>query len=220
MTAVDTSPTHRAMTESPAARPRGSLRQRLADRWALRWPVIRRQLPRDIVIVLWLMLLCQSMGVAWVMTDSVHTSVALVLKGAPVRRGELAVFAYQGGSVAKYYPDSALARWGRSLGAEVSLAGPRKGDGFVKYLIGLPGDRIEVQGDQVILQTAPGRRLDMGRCKPATRHGVPLVPIRPQVIPEGYVYMWAPHLDALDSRYELMGLVPMNAIVGRAVRLW
>jgi conjugal transfer pilin signal peptidase TrbI len=32
--------------------------------------------------------------------------------------------------------------------------------------------------------------------------------------------MWAPHLDALDSRYALMGLVPAHTIVGRGIALW
>lgn len=97
--------------------------------------------------------------------------------------------------------------------------GPRKGDGFIKYLIGVPGDRVEVVGDRVFLQTRRGR-LDMGRCKPATRKGHPLQPIAPQEIPEGYAYVWAPHVDALDSRYSVMGLVPKTAVVGRALRLW
>ena len=30
----------------------------------------------------------------------------------------------------------------------------------------------------------------------------------------------APHRDALDSRYSLMGLVPVSSIAGRAVKLW
>lgn len=217
-----TDATAAAISGDPAlelAAPRRGLRARLKARWTQRWPVIRRQLPRDAVILLWLALLCQSMGVAWVMTDSVHASAALVLKGAPVRPGELAVFGYAGGSLEGYYPDTWLTQLQRSWGLQVSLAGPRRGDGFVKYLIGVAGDRIEVEGDQVYLQTARGR-LAMGRCKPTTRKGVPLTPIQPQTIPEGFVYVWAPHVDALDSRYSVMGLVPVTSIVGRAVRLW
>ncbi|OYV01578.1 MAG: hypothetical protein CFE45_04195 [Burkholderiales bacterium PBB5] len=189
------------------------------QRIAQRWPVIRRQLPRDLVILLWLAILLQFVGVAWVMTDSVHASLALVLKGTPAAAGDLVVFGYTGRPLDRYYPEDTLYRLQRSLGWPVSTAGPRVGDGFIKYLIGVEGDRIEVEGDRVYLQTRRGR-LDMGRCKPTTRHGVPLVPIRPQTIPPGYVYVWAPHHDALDSRYEVMGLVPAKAIVGKAVRLW
>ena len=191
----------------------------LARRCRERAPVIRRQLPRDLVVVLWLALLAQSMGVAWVMTDSVHTSLALVIKGAPVRPGELAVFGYAGEPIAQYYSDDGFTKLLRSWGEPVSLSGPRKGDGFVKYLLGVEGDRVEVEGDAVYLQTKAGR-FAVGRCKPATRKGVPLQPIAPQTIPAGYVYVWAPHVDALDSRYAAMGLVPSSALVGRAVPLW
>ena len=182
-----------------------------------RWPTIRNKLPRDLAILAWLAVLAQSIGVAWVTTDSVHTTVALVLKGASVRPGELAVFAYSGGQIAGYYDDQAS--WRRLFDAKASLAGPSVGDGFVKYLVGVPGDRIEVSADHVYLHTARGR-LDMGRCKPVSRGGAPLASITEQVIPEGQVYVWAPHVDALDSRYAVMGLVPMRSIVGRAVRLW
>lgn len=184
-----------------------------------RWPRMRRQLPTDLLILTWLALAAQAFSVAWVMTDSVRTTVALVLKGATVRPGELAVFGYSGQAIPGYYQDDKLFRLQQALGQTPSSLGPRKGDGFVKYLIGIPGDRIEVDGDRVYLTTARGR-LDMGRCKPASRHGAPLTPIEPQVIPPGMVYVWAPHVDALDSRYAVMGLVPRSAIVGKAVPLW
>lgn len=210
-----------AFVEQPGRKRAWPIRagQWLGRRLRQRWPVIRKQLPRELVILLWLAILIQSFGFAWVMTDSVHTSLALVLKGTPASPGDLVVFGYTGKPIERYYPEDAFYRLKHSMGMEVSTAGPRKGDGFVKYLVGVEGDRIEVEGDRVYLQTARGR-LDMGRCKPTTRHGVPLQPIRPQTIPPGYVYVWAPHIDALDSRYEVMGLVPAKALIGKAVRLW
>ena len=33
-------------------------------------------------------------------------------------------------------------------------------------------------------------------------------------------HLRAPHEDALDSRYALMGLVPVGAIAGKGVPLW
>lgn len=192
---------------------------RLKRRLVQRWPVIRRTLPRDALILLWLAILLQFVGIAWVATDSVHTSMALVLKGVRAQPGELVVFGYSGGQIERYFPETAISRLQRSLGMQVRLDGPRPNEGFIKYLIGVQGDRIEVEGDHVFLSTRRGR-LDMGRCKPATRNGVPLTPIAPQVIPPGYVYVWAPHVDALDSRYAVMGLVPVHTMVGKAVRLW
>ena len=180
---------------------------------------MRRQLPRDLLILAWVAILSQALGVAWVMTDSVHTSVALVLKGARVQPGELAVFGYSGRTLPMYYPDDWTYRLKTALGGSTSRDGPQPGDGFVKYLIGLPGDRVEVVGDHVFLTTPKGR-FDMGRWKPVSRNGAALRPIADQVIPDGFAYMWAPHTDALDSRYEVMGLVPVSAISGRAVRLW
>ena len=153
------------------------LKRRLRERW----PAIRRELPRDFAILLWLAVLLQYFGVAWVMTDSVHTSLALVMKGAPASVGDLVVFGYTGQPIEHYYPENLLFRLRRNLGQEVSTAGPRAGDGFIKYLVGIAGDRIEVEGDHVYLQTKRGR-LDMGVCKPQTRHGVPLKPIKTQTV--------------------------------------
>jgi conjugal transfer pilin signal peptidase TrbI len=200
-------------------RPRNGLARSLVRRAAQRWPAIRRDLPRDLVVFVWLILLFNSFGLAWVMTDSVHTSAALVIKGARVQPGQLAVFAYSGQTLPTYYSQDAGFRVRQWLGQNPTLAGPTKGEGFVKFLIGVAGDRIEVIDDRVFLNTRRGR-LDMGRCKPVSRAGVPLTPITSQVIPDGMAYMWAPHVDALDSRYAVMGLVPVSSIVGRGVKLW
>lgn len=204
-----------------AARPAGGWRQRLRQRLRARWPAVRRALPRDLLLLLLLFVLTRHLGLAWVMTDSVHTSAVLVLKGTPPRPGELAVFGYTGQPIAGYH--QAQAGWATALLARLGIdpptAGPARGEGFVKVLLGLPGDRIEVEGRQVWLVSARGR-LDAGRCKTHSRSGVPLAPITPQTIPPGHVYMAAPHPDALDSRYAAMGLVPISAIVGKAVPLW
>lgn len=192
---------------------------RLQARLKARGPVIRRTLPRDLSILLILFMVTRFFGLGLVMTDSVHTRLALVLKGARPKVGELVVFAYSGGMLPGYYPDGWMAQARRAVGMHVSLDGPRKDDGFIKYLAGVAGDRIEVDGNHVFLVNATGRH-DMGACKPTTKHGVPLHPIAPQVIPPGFMYVYAPHVDALDSRYSVMGLVPTSSIAGRGVALW
>jgi len=198
---------------------RPSLWQRLCRRARARWPDIRRTLPRDLAIVLMIFVVTRHAALAWVMTDSVHKSFVLVLKGTPARPGELAAFAYSGAQIPGYY--SGMWWWDAAakVGVTPPAAGPAKGTGFVKYMVGVPGDRIEVEGLQVWLVTPRGR-INGGLCKPATRHGVPLKPITSQVIPPGFAYMWSPHPDALDSRYSEVGLVPAKAIVGRVVSLW
>lgn len=193
--------------------------RRIRHRFSERWPVIRRTLPRDLVLLLWAAVLLQHFSFGWVATDSVNTSVVLIHKAVPPKAGELAVFGYSGGQIPEYYPNSIWVRLRQVLGMDASRVGPRKGDGFVKYLLGVPGDRIEVTGQGVVLHTTRGS-WNVGRCKAETRHGHPLRCITSRVIPAGFVYVWAPHADALDSRYEVMGLVPASSIAGKAVRLW
>ena len=190
------------------------MRMRLKARFLQRLPHIRRALPRDIAILLAIAFLAQHYKLAWVMTDSIRTSVALVTMDARPGRGDVAVFTYSGGSVPHYYDD------GTSFFRKGSLEGPRKGEAFSKYVAGLPGDRVEVVGRDVFIVTGDGVRKSVGRCKTATRHGHPLECTKSQVIPSGYLYMWGPHPDALDSRYALMNLVPGTSVVAKAIPLW
>jgi hypothetical protein len=184
------------------ARPRG-VGPRFRAHLRKRWPAVRRALPRDLAILLLLFVLTRHVG----------------LKGAAVRPGELAVFGYTGSPIAGYYGQSWWSGLLGRMGWPRPSSGPAKGEGFVKYLLGVPGDRIEVEDRRVWLVTPRGR-IDAGLAKTHSRHGVPLQPIASQTIPPGYVYMGAPHVDALDSRYTVMGLVPASTIAGRAVPLW
>jgi hypothetical protein len=120
--------------------------RRIRHRFSERWPVIRRTLPRDLLLLLWAALLLQHFSFGWVATDSVNTNVVLIHKAVAPKTGELAVFGYAGGQIPEYYPDSLWVRLRQALGMDASREGPRKGDGFVKYLLGVPGDRIEVTG--------------------------------------------------------------------------
>ncbi|GLK53539.1 signal peptidase I [Henriciella pelagia] len=82
---------------------------------------------------------------------------------------------------------------------------------FVKRIVGVAGDRIEVQGRRVYVAG-----VFVGEAKPVSQDGRALVAISPQVIPEGYVYVAGTHIDSYDSRYEEIGLIPIERIVGRA----
>ncbi|MFT3819881.1 MAG: S26 family signal peptidase [Rubrivivax sp.] len=213
--AIDAPPGETTSSAAPAR----ELRHRAAAALRNRWPEIRRTLPRDLAILAAAWALSRVVGMAWVQTDSVHASAALVLYGASVRPGQLAVFVYSGGQLPNYYADSPAHRLLARMGFPRPVAGPSAGKGFVKYLIGVEGDRVEVHGREVLLHTRRGS-FSVGPCKERSRNGDPLLPIQPQVIPPGYTYMWAPHADALDSRYAVLGLVPVKSIIGRAVRLW
>lgn len=84
-----------------------------------------------------------------------------------------------------------------------------KNSSWIKRLKGVPGDVIEVKDDIV---TVSGKTI--GKVLPG------LKPLASGVIPEGYVFLAGDSLDSLDSRYEIMGLVKVKDLEGRAFPLW
>lgn len=100
----------------------------------------------------------------------------------------------------------------------------RKGDHMVKVIGGIAGDRVEIMADgQVKLHRTDDTEAtklmggrSMGIAKPISRAGKPLVASRSGVIPEGAYYVFAPHKDSLDSRYEMVGLVREEDIIGKS----
>lgn len=85
---------------------------------------------------------------------------------------------------------------------------------FVKYLKGVPGDRVERQGRLFYINGE-----SMGYAKPASSSGVALRPSGGGVIPQGFYFVWTPHADSFDSRYAQIGWIPQNRLIGRAFRL-
>jgi len=80
---------------------------------------------------------------------------------------------------------------------------------FVKRIGGMPGDVIEV--------TVDGTACIEADCyPPMLKDGVPVsAPIEAQVIPEGYYALVGDAPDSLDSRYDVIGLMPEDQLVGR-----
>jgi len=168
-------------------------RVRLSLWWQDRAPKARRRMPWAIAALMVVVIASQHFALAWVMTESVGASAVLVLKGAPPRKGELFAFEYQG-----------------------QVAGThRKGELFVKFLAGVPGDQVVREGRTFSIN---GKAL--GSAKTVSLSGAALEAATPGVIPDGYLYAYAPHKDALDSRYALMGLVPQSSVIGRAIKLF
>jgi conjugal transfer pilin signal peptidase TrbI len=166
---------------------------RLSLWWKDRAPKARRRMPWAIGALMMVMIASQYVALAWVMTESVGASAVLVLKGAPPRKGELFAFEYQG-----------------------QVAGShRKGELFVKFLAGAPGDKVVRAGRTFSIGGKP-----LGTAKMVSLSGVALEAASPGVIPDGYLYAYAPHKDALDSRYALMGLVHQSSVIGRAIKLF
>lgn len=120
---------------------------------------------------------------------------------------------------------------------------PRSGETLIKRAIGLPGDSIEVRGGALYINgeraptTAP--QLIMRRAHPdmrqwaqryeetlpgGVRHGVlnltdrgDLDAFGPYVVPDGHIFFMGDNRDnSLDSRWQGMGSVPVENLIGRA----
>lgn len=86
---------------------------------------------------------------------------------------------------------------------------------FVKQVLGVPGDRVEVRGREVFVNGVAA-----GMAKERSKYGMPLGVSAEGHIPPGFYYVYAPHPDSFDSRYSQVGLVHERHILGRAVPLW
>jgi signal peptidase I len=121
---------------------------------------------------------------------------------------------------------------------------PRSGETIIKRAVGLPGDTIEVRDGALWINGAAAETTEpvvlMRRVYPdggreyAERseeqlpdgyahtihnltNGAPLDEFGPYVVPEGYIFMMGDNRDnSLDSRWEGMGPVPMENLIGRA----
>lgn len=176
-------------------------------------PIARQRLPWIVVLCMAVFAFSQFFALAYVSTRSVDAHVVLVLKGVPPHRGDLVAFAYAG----------------------QAIGGHEKGDLFLKYLTGLPGDAIERKDREFYLgnkylghaKEVSGVKnpswlstvlVDIGvATKPKS---IPLEPSLGGVIPPGMYWVQGTDRDALDSRYAAMGLVPRSSFIGRAVKVF
>lgn len=181
--------------------------------WSKYWP-------GAIAFVVGLFTLSHYVTFAVNLTDSLPQKVFLILKQEKtVTRGQFAAFPWEHD---RPYP---------------------AGLTFIKEVAGVPGDVISVDDKREfhvamqpdknwMIPDATGQK----RPEPAVKSrslgvaktegsvgnmkGVPLELGFTGTIPEGYFYMHAWHKDSLDSRYALLGLVPKEKIVGRAIPLF
>ncbi|KQP23390.1 conjugative transfer signal peptidase TraF [Pseudorhodoferax sp. Leaf267] len=129
-------------------------------------------------------------------TPSLPYHVAwLQAQHAPLRRGDLIVFRFEGPSQAQY-------------------PGLR-GQPFFKRICGLPGDEVTVE-DRLVRINGEA----VGLAKPHTFDRRPLTPIAPQVIPAGHYFVQGTASDSFDSRYGDSGLVRAEQVLGVVVPLF
>ena len=135
------------------------------------------------------------------------------------RRGEIVVFSVDGGpGPAMVQPENPLVRFVRGLASGLGMAPASERD-FIKRVIGLPGDVIEMKDGVVTVNgtplpeapTAEGGYL-------SERH---MEPFGPFTVPVGHYFMMGDNRpNSSDSRYSL-GPIPEDRIVGRAfVVIW
>ena len=86
----------------------------------------------------------------------------------------------------------------------------------IKKIIGVEGDSVSYDkaGCVWVNQT----RIGVPKLKATDRSR--LTPIKVQVIPKGYVFVYSNNENSFDSRYEEFGLVPMEKIYGKGVLTW
>lgn len=85
---------------------------------------------------------------------------------------------------------------------------------FIKRAIGFPGDAISRKGQDFYVND-----VYVGTAKGLSRSGLSLTPGPTGVIPIGKYFVWTPHPESYDSRYEDIAWISQDRIIGRAVRL-
>lgn len=87
---------------------------------------------------------------------------------------------------------------------------------LVKNISAVAGDHIEHQNRQVIINGKATPAL----IKPTSIAGEALIAGPVGVVPDDSVFVLGDHADSFDSRYDYLGFVKKDQIVGRAVRVW
>ncbi len=85
---------------------------------------------------------------------------------------------------------------------------------FVKRVVGLPGERVEISAGAVLIDGAPVEEPFVRLDEPATRHF-----FGPITVPDGHFFVLGDNRDnSRDSR--IWGAVPRSMIKGRAFCIW
>lgn len=126
-------------------------------------------------------------------SDSVDGYVFVIVKGADPGRGELIAF---------WPPDNRF----------------YKNIWFVKYVKGVAGDLVERRGAESREFYINGEFV--GRAKKESANGSPLEASEGGLISEGSYFVWTSHERSFDSRYEDIGWISKDSLIGRAYRIF
>ena len=87
---------------------------------------------------------------------------------------------------------------------------------FLKRTAGVAGDVVQNRDHHFFVNGKP-----VGVALPTTSSGIPIEESTfTGSIPAGYYYVAGVHPKSLDSRYEAVGLIPTQIVVGRAFRIF
>ncbi len=86
------------------------------------------------------------------------------------------------------------------------------GKKIIKQIVGVEGDKVWYDKEKCLWVN----QHKVGFIKSTSKDKRTLTPIKSQVIPKGYVFVYSDHTSSFDSRYQELGLVPV-AILERKV---
>lgn len=124
-------------------------------------------------------------------SDSLPQKVFLVLKNTLPQKNDFVAFKAEGNGV--YRADTV----------------------FVKKVAGIAGDRVSVK-DRIFTVNDKA----IGKAKEHSKKGMPLELGPIGTIPNGEYFVFTPHKDSFDSRYQNIGWIKQDAIIGRAIALF
>ena len=92
---------------------------------------------------------------------------------------------------------------------------------IIKRIIGTSGDQISTDGHGNIFinQAKIGRAHERSEFTGKGNMIVTLTTIQPQIIPKGRVFLYSPHPQSFDSRYQEVGLVKVEDLEGLVVAI-
>lgn len=85
----------------------------------------------------------------------------------------------------------------------------------IKQVKGLPGAQLRYDEEGQLWVD----EFCVGKPHPTSRTGKKVKHIQPGIIPDGYIFAFAPHNRSFDSRYEDFGLIPVQSLQGVGVAI-
>ena len=125
------------------------------------------------------------------MSNSLNGHVYAIKKNESVKKGDYVGFSWKGD---RFYKEGVI---------------------FVKVVSGVPGDVVIVKNREVYVNN-----VKIGLAKTKSETGFPLEPIKPTKLKEGEYFVSTPFQHSYDSRYERVGLINQNSILGRAYEIF